>query len=280
MTLPRADRPASPLGGPAAPDALDAQRLESDRRLVMTVLKILVIPSIGWAFTDVMISRGDGAAIAASLWLRLLSLGGIAVVYALIKRATTRAEYEKVVFAIAMLGGATVIALQLVRPADNLTVIRFEIMMVVGYFTALPNRPLLQAIPGIALAVASLAILIFRPSHVPVYEIYSSALTFALAIGLGALVTVRRDAQQRREADALRAEQELRASLEQAMSELRVLKGVLPTCAHCKRIHTDAGEWQQMELYVRENSEAEFSHGVCPDCAAELYPEIPPAPAV
>jgi hypothetical protein len=274
VTLPRPDRPDRPLAGPPAPDALDAQRLESDRRLVMTVLKILVVPSVGMAFTDLMISRGDVAAIASSLWIRLLTLGGIVAVYQLMKRATTRREYEQIVFVIATLGSAAVIALQLVRPPDNLTAVRFEMLMVVGFFTALPNRARLQAIPAIALAAASLGILTFRPSRVPVYEIWSSALTFGLAIGLGALVTVRRDLQQRREADALRAEQELRAALEQTMSELRVLKGVLPTCAHCKRIHTDTGEWQQMELYVREHSEAEFSHGVCPDCAAELYPEI------
>lgn len=278
MTLPRSDRPASPLEGPAAPDALDAQRLESDRRLVMTVLKILVIPSVGMAFTDFMISNGDLAAIAASLWLRVLSLGGIVVFYVLMKRAATRREYEALVLAITMLGSATVIALQLLRPPDSLTIIRFEMMMLVGFFTALPNRARFQALPAVTLAIGSLAILILRPSHVPLYEIYSSALTFGLAIALGALVTLRRDAQQRREAEALRTERELRATLELTMSELRVLRGVLPTCAHCKRIHTDTGEWQQMELYVRENSEAEFSHGVCPDCAAALYPEIPPAP--
>lgn len=244
----------------------------------MTVLKILLVPAVGMVFTDLLILRGDGPAIAAAVWLRLLTLGGIAAVYHLVKRAANRAEYERVVFVICMLGGASVIALQLVRPPDNLTVIRFEMMMVVGFFTALPNRARLQAIPAVALAVASVAVLILRPSAVPVYEIYSSAFTFGLAIGLGVLVTMRRETLQRSEATALRAEQELRTTLEQTMSELRVLTGVLPTCAHCRRIHTEAGEWQQMELYVREHSEAEFSHGVCPACAAELYPDIPPAP--
>ena len=49
---------------------------------------------------------------------------------------------------------------------------------------------------------------------------------------------------------------------------LRTLQGILPICASCKRIKEGAGRWQQMESYVREHSEAEFSHGLCPDCAA------------
>jgi PAS domain S-box-containing protein len=55
--------------------------------------------------------------------------------------------------------------------------------------------------------------------------------------------------------------------------ELRALRGLLPICAHCRRIRDDQGQWHQLEAYVRDHSEAEFSHGICPDCAADLYPE-------
>lgn len=58
------------------------------------------------------------------------------------------------------------------------------------------------------------------------------------------------------------------------VNENKVLKGFLPICAPCKKIRDDQGYWNQIESYIKEHSEAEFSHGICPDCAKKLYPEI------
>ncbi len=62
--------------------------------------------------------------------------------------------------------------------------------------------------------------------------------------------------------------------LKKAMEEIRILKGLIPICAKCKKVRDDAGYWQHIEVYVRERSEVEFSHGICPDCAKELYPGL------
>jgi PleD family two-component response regulator len=64
------------------------------------------------------------------------------------------------------------------------------------------------------------------------------------------------------------------ADLEEALSQVRTLKGLLPICARCKAIRDDKGYWQKVETYVMAHSEAEFSHGLCPQCARELYPEL------
>lgn len=61
--------------------------------------------------------------------------------------------------------------------------------------------------------------------------------------------------------------------LKKAIAEVKTLRGFLPICASCKKIRDDHGSWQQMEAYIREHTGAEFSHGICPDCMAELYPE-------
>ncbi|MCK4543468.1 MAG: PAS domain S-box protein [Spirochaetales bacterium] len=55
--------------------------------------------------------------------------------------------------------------------------------------------------------------------------------------------------------------------------EIKVLQGILPICSRCKKIRNDENYWEQIESYIRDHSEAEFSHGICPDCAKELYPE-------
>jgi hypothetical protein len=59
----------------------------------------------------------------------------------------------------------------------------------------------------------------------------------------------------------------------QLFLRMRYLEGMLPVCSSCKKIRVADDEWQQIELYIRDRSEAEFSHGICPDCAKRLYPD-------
>jgi len=59
----------------------------------------------------------------------------------------------------------------------------------------------------------------------------------------------------------------LRRELQASVAEVKVLQGILPICANCKRIRTEDGTWDAVESYVRERTDAEFSHGICPDCA-------------
>jgi len=57
---------------------------------------------------------------------------------------------------------------------------------------------------------------------------------------------------------------------------MKYLEGILPVCASCKRIRDEKGNWHQIKEYVRDRTEAEFSHGICPECAEKLYPEFNP----
>jgi GAF domain-containing protein len=61
--------------------------------------------------------------------------------------------------------------------------------------------------------------------------------------------------------------------LQDALSQVKALQGLLPICAHCKKIRDDQGYWQQIESYISQHSQAEFSHGICPDCLRENYPD-------
>ncbi len=57
-------------------------------------------------------------------------------------------------------------------------------------------------------------------------------------------------------------------------SEIKKLRGMLPICSSCKKIRNDTGYWQQIEEYIREHSDAEFTHGLCPACVREMYPNL------
>ena len=67
---------------------------------------------------------------------------------------------------------------------------------------------------------------------------------------------------------------ELINTLEEALARVKQLSGLLPICASCKKIRDSNGNWTQVESYIREHSEAHFSHGMCNECAAKLYPQF------
>ncbi len=68
--------------------------------------------------------------------------------------------------------------------------------------------------------------------------------------------------------------EKLVGELQKALSEVKTLKGIFPICASCKKIRDDKGYWNQVEVYIRDHSEAEFSHSFCPDCMKKLYGDI------
>ncbi|MDO9109681.1 MAG: ABC transporter substrate-binding protein [Desulfatirhabdiaceae bacterium] len=81
--------------------------------------------------------------------------------------------------------------------------------------------------------------------------------------------------QEAAESKRVEAEREkLIHELEKALARVNQLSGLLPICASCKKVREDSGYWTQIEAYVQDRSEAEFSHGICPECAEKLYPEF------
>ncbi len=67
---------------------------------------------------------------------------------------------------------------------------------------------------------------------------------------------------------------ELVKELQDALKKVKTLSGLLPICASCKKIRDDRGYWTQVEVYVRDHTEADFTHSICPECAKKLYPDI------
>ena len=61
-------------------------------------------------------------------------------------------------------------------------------------------------------------------------------------------------------------------SLKEALGKVRTLSGFLPICSSCKKVRDDKGYWNQIEAYIRDHSEAEFTHSMCPDCVKRFYP--------
>ena len=84
------------------------------------------------------------------------------------------------------------------------------------------------------------------------------------------LVVVSRDITEQKKAEAER--ERLITELQDALADVKLLSGLVPICANCKKIRDDQGYWTQIESYIQDRSDAKFSHSICPDCAAILYP--------
>jgi uncharacterized paraquat-inducible protein A len=79
-------------------------------------------------------------------------------------------------------------------------------------------------------------------------------------------VTLRKQSETDRE--------RLISELQEALGQVKTLKGLLPICSNCKKVRDDKGYWNQIESYVQQHTDASFTHGICPDCAKKLYPEL------
>lgn len=79
-------------------------------------------------------------------------------------------------------------------------------------------------------------------------------------------ITERKKSEQERE--------KLISDLQNALTKIRTLSGLFSICSNCKKIRSDQGNWTQIETYIRDHSDADFSHSICPDCVKKLYPGI------
>jgi PAS domain S-box-containing protein len=112
----------------------------------------------------------------------------------------------------------------------------------------------------------------FRTSKVNAYT--ETDLRLAERVGhqiAGAIANAQLFSERNR---AEKEQQKLILQLQEALLKVKTLKGLIPICASCKKIRDDKGYWNQLETYIHHHSEAEFSHGICPECFKRLYPDL------
>lgn len=103
------------------------------------------------------------------------------------------------------------------------------------------------------------------------FELTASPLRDATG-GIIAGIVVARNIDQRKKLE--REREDLIHELQEALANIKTLSGLLPICASCKKIRDDKGYWNQIETYIKNHSEATFTHGICPECFKKLYPDV------
>ncbi len=114
-------------------------------------------------------------------------------------------------------------------------------------------------------ALLTIGAFFLKPPSGELWKVLCNRLLAIFAIWLTAFLGLQRKAIEEKRQKAVR-------DREQALEEIKILRGFLPICASCKKIRDDKGTWTQLEAYISDHSQAEFSHGLCPECADRLYP--------
>jgi PAS domain-containing protein len=103
------------------------------------------------------------------------------------------------------------------------------------------------------------------------FPVEISSMVFPDARGHSRTCLIIRDIGERKTAEHER--ERLIRELQDALAKVKSLSGLLPICASCKKIRDDVGKWHVLEIYIRNHTQADFSHGICPDCQKKLYPD-------
>jgi hypothetical protein len=123
----------------------------------------------------------------------------------------------------------------------------------------------------LAVAVASSLLIVaayfYKPPVTDMWKVIFNRGISLFAVWVAAILGLQKNKTERQRAMVL-------LERENALREVRILRGLLPICASCKKIRDDNGYWMQIEGYIKDHSEANFTHSICPDCAKRLYPEF------
>lgn len=268
--------PTEPLDGEVSPVAFDPgalaqRRFERDRGQAVAVLVALVVPLAAFGVTDVILAAGNWRLLAVTWILRAANVSALALIGWRLHLTQSRERFERILFVATMAGVALSVITHLGRPRGMLLVTRFELLCVVGFYVALPLRTRLQMVPALTLSAVSLGLVFFWHTGVTGPELMSHAICFVLANVLGILITRRRHAADAQEDVAWRAVTLAHATLQRTIGELRALRGVVPICPACRKVRGARQGWQQLEAFVAERGDVEFSNILCPACLQKEF---------
>lgn len=129
-----------------------------------------------------------------------------------------------------------------------------------------------EGLTWMAVTIIPSAIIIFFPDTFNAYS-YKDSFRIALFIAIFLSLILSFFLESLRAHFSSRLEKQ-NSMLQNALSDVKKLSGLLPICSHCKKIRDDSGYWNQIESYIDERSEAKFSHSICPECAEKYYPDL------
>jgi len=259
------------------PEALELrfreERLAQDRIQAITLMALTLLILISFIVLDVRFLP-TGLALSASIISRGVTflLTGLAIWS--VNRQPAVKSFDRIVIGWGMVVILHMLIINAARPADYIAILAWDILVIMGAYIATPIPVRLQIILAIFLSSGS-ALLWFAHTMPPgiTFKNVTVLAAFIYANIFGIFVSGQLSQAQRKQFVLFRQEHQAKEALADALAEIKILRGVIPICASCKNIRDDEGYWRELEIYIRNHSEADFSHSICPDCMQKLYPD-------
>lgn len=271
--LPRVDPRTCRIVPADLEDAYRAAALPSERREITAGMAVALAAIALYAYND-WVASATSSRFYFLLGLRLVVVAlGIWALRAA-RRAETSRRFDWVV-QVGVVGLAmSMVAVAFLRPSTSFVPLMVNAMVVTAFYMAVPGPPRNQVPAAAVLTIGTGLLVAIRgfPSDPLSRLALPTALIFTNVIGLYYTRTVQ--THRRRQSLAYRVQRQTGDRLERALAEVKTLRGIIPICGHCKRVREDDGFWEQVEAFVAARSDAAFSHGICPECAARHYPGL------
>jgi len=246
--------------------------LESDTRRSVALLVLTILFHAASVPSDLNLLGGT----AEFPIVFAIRLGGIAsglLALYLIRLGRGVAFFDAVMLAWAVFLCGSVVTANTLLPADYTVHIAWDILLTLGAYTVIPIVFSRQLFVASLLSVGSIALFAGHKIYIYPSTLPDVALAFLCANLVGGFASWEMHRWRRSLFVSFESEKEAREGYEGAQMEIRTLRGIISICASCKKVRTDEGSWRQVEAYVRDHSEAEFSHSICPKCAEAVYGE-------
>jgi hypothetical protein len=205
------------------------------------------------------------------LGLRAVSIALSLIALLLLRRAQSPASFNSILWCWSMLISLGLAYVNSTRPAIYTGHIIITVELVLLTYCVLPLPLLLQILTASVNTVAGP--ILHSLGDPPFGGMTQSAVIQAYFVAnlLGIITSIQLHRRKRQLFVAALRQTELTAGLERALAEIRTLRGIIAICAHCKRVKNEAGEWEQIEAYVRKHTHAEITHDICPECAKQYF---------
>ena len=251
---------------------LDLLLMRNDRRLVQALLVFIMGPLFWFLGMDLILFSGDWPRLEGRVALRLLAALLILAGMLAVRASEGRKNYSRAVLGVALTIALLQLANNLLRPQGAALPLRTPLMFLIMMYGALPNSLGRQIVPPLLYTAGIVAERAWWVTDNTSGDFASDVLIVLFVNAIGVVMVYRRAALEREIAVRFQAEQQAAAMAQRALADLRTLRGIIPICSHCRKVRSEVGDWQQLEQYVAEHSEADFSHGVCPNCLRQHYP--------
>lgn len=260
-----------------APPALEAEfrddGLARDRRLT-SVLTVVAIAFLVVTAPVALALVSDHTRIPLIVAIRVLDVAAAVVALYLVRRVATPGALDTILTGWLGIWFAGIVVENALLPAPWTGFIWWDVFLVVVIYAATPLQFTWQAALGAVISLGDLVVLWTFKSTGAWFSLLDVSLAYACANVVGVFLSHEHHSGRRRTFVALKREIAARAEVQAALLEVKTLQGIIPICAYCHEVRTEAGAWEQLERYVRARSDARFSHGLCPRCAESRFPGL------